>query len=103
MIIAYIAHPISGDVEKNLADLKRIVFVISAKYSDIVPFIPYFVFASIPNFNNELALKYCLAFLQAGCADEFWLTGSKLSEGMSQELLLAAGKGLKIRNYLNKL
>ncbi len=42
MRIAYIAHPIGGDVKNNLASIRKIVREINLFEADTVPFVPYY-------------------------------------------------------------
>lgn len=40
--IVYIAHPISGNIKENLADLIRIIRVINLTQDDVTPLAPYY-------------------------------------------------------------
>lgn len=98
MKIAYIAHPISGDIESNLADLRRIVKKVNTEYPEVVPFVPYYVDIvslddNIPE-ERERGIKNDKAILMSGCVDELWVTGTRISTGMNHEIVLA--KSLKI-------
>lgn len=42
MKIAYIAHPVGGDVENNLTLIREIVLKINLEEEDVVPFVPYY-------------------------------------------------------------
>lgn len=93
MKICYIAHPIAGDIESNLADLRRIVRKINLEFPHIVPFVPYYADVVSLNDNDpderERGIKNDLAILQSGLVDEVWLTGERLSFGMIQEKNIA--------------
>lgn len=105
MKIVYIAHPISGDIEANLADLRRIVRLINLKYPDVVPFVPYYVdIVSLDdNIPEERAggIKNDMEILARKIPDEVWLTGNKLSYGMSMEKAAAERLGIPVIDYIN--
>lgn len=100
MKVCYIAHPVGGDVEGNLAKIRRIVREINLKHEDVVPFVPYYVdcvsmFDAIPEerargFANNKTL------LQSGMVHELWLYGDRISAGMEIEIGWAKEKGIKI-------
>lgn len=107
MIIAYIAHPISGDIEANLADLRRIVRKINLEYPDVVPFVPYY--ADIVSLDDTLpeerarGIKNDLEIISRGIPDELWLTGGRVSKGMTAEWDMAVKFGIPVKDMLNKL
>lgn len=101
MKICYIAHPISGDVEDNLTDIRRIVRKINIYGGpDIVPFVPYYVDTVAMNDRvpDERArgIKNGAAVLTSGVVDELWLTGKEISPGMAAEAKLAREKGIPV-------
>jgi len=105
MKIVYIAHPIGGDVENNLKDLARIIRAINLKYHDVVPLAPYYadiiaLYDSIPS-ERERGIKNDMAILESGIFKELWLTGEKISYGMSQEIEKSKELGIPIVNYIN--
>lgn len=88
MKVVYIAHPIGGDVEGNLAKIRSIVRWVNLKEKDTIPFVPYYSdVASLDDenpterakgFKNNLHLiQYC---------DELRLYGNKISKGMIVEI-----------------
>lgn len=107
MIIAYIAHPIGGDIEANLADLRRIVRKINLEHPDVVPFVPYY--ADVVSMDDNIAsersrgIKNDIEIIQRGIPDELWLTGDKLSFGMNMEQTAAQEKGIPVINKIGKL
>lgn len=107
MKIVYIAHPISGDIEGNLADLRRIVRKINLEYSDVVPFVPYYVDIVSLDDNNPKerarGIANDTAILKSGIVNEVWLTGHKLSKGMEAEVVVAIGLSIPVHDYINKL
>lgn len=100
MRICYIAHPIGGNVEKNLADLRRIVRKINIERPDIIPFVPYYadVVSMDDNIPVERAkgIKNGMRILRGGIVDEVWLTGEWISSGMAAERELAMEYGIPV-------
>jgi len=116
--IVYVAHPISGDVEGNLDDLARILRIINLdahpqkhesqlfSFEDVVPQAPYYADIICLNDNNALERKRGIdndvAMIESGVFDELWLTGDKISFGMSEEVKLFLLQGKPIIDYTNK-
>ena len=103
MKIVYIAHPIAGDVEGNLAHLRKIVrsFNLSPKYATSVPFVPYYMDCVAMDDNvpaeRQRGLQNGLAILsRKGMVDELMLTGNRISEGMKQEVFTAFKTGIPV-------
>lgn len=101
MKVAYIAHPISGDVKGNLKLIESIGRKINIEEPDTVPFAPYFFdchcldddihkerVRGILN-NRELFKK--------GFIDELRLYGNRISSGMMHEISLAKELGIEIK------
>lgn len=107
MKICYIAHKISGDIEANLADLRRIIRYINLTYSDIVPFCPYY--ADIVSLDDnvpeerERGIKNDVALFQSGCIEELWLTGDIISKGMEEERQLAYMYDIPVIDKINAI
>lgn len=100
MKIIYIAHPISGSIEENLADIRRIVRKINLTMPDVVPFVPYYADIvslgdTIPE-ERDRGIANDTAVLRSGCVKEMWLTGHRISYGMAQEVHLAESLGIPI-------
>ena len=100
MKVAYIAHPIGGDVEKNLDMIKTIGRKINMEEPDCIPFAPYLLDIycmddSIPN-ERERGIRNDVALFKKGFIDEVRLYGNKISIGMSHEINLAISLGIKI-------
>lgn len=107
MKICYIAHPISGNVENNLSDLRRIIRKINLEFTDIVPFVPYY--ADIVSLNDniraerERGIKNDTAILQSGIVTELWLTGDRLSHGMKSEQEIAINSNIPVVDLIGVL
>lgn len=106
-VIAYIAHGIGGEVENNLADLRRIIKIINLTMPHVIPFCSYYADVvslddSIPEqrdrgiFNNSCILR-------SGVIDELYLTGSRISFGMQQEVHICKSLGIPVINLINQL
>ena len=93
MIVAYIAHPISGNVVENLAKVGKIVREINLTEPDVVPFVPYYVDCICMNDNipyeRARGIQNDKHLLESGVVDELRLYGDRISEGMKAEILLA--------------
>lgn len=126
--IVYIAHPISGDIQANLADLIRILRVINTdkhpergykfnletdgthfpfNFENIVPLAPYYADILALDDNNPLerkrGIENDIALINSGVFDELWLTGDKISFGMSEEIKLFRSLGKPIIDYTGKI
>lgn len=111
MKICYIAHPIGAGtpegIETNLADLRRIIKYINLNYPDVVPFAPYY--ADIVSLNDmipaerERGISNDIAVFQSGIIQELWLTGDRVSNGMSAEVQLAIKLGIPIFDKIGVL
>lgn len=107
MRIAYIAHPISGDIQANLADIRRIVRKINMEYPMVLPLVPYY--ADVVSMNDNIpeerarGIKNDLEIITRGIPDEVWLTGPRISAGMQGESDAAKANGIPVYNYINKL
>lgn len=91
MKIVYIAHPISGDIQKNI--LK--VLSLCKKYhtAKILPFAPYLIPLQYLDDNKPLerekGINANIEFFNKGIIDELWVCGDRVSAGMKEEILLA--------------
>ncbi len=105
MKIAYIAHPINGNIKSNLANIIRIVREINISESGTVPFVPYYADILALDDNNLLernrGIINDIELLERGFVDEIRLYGSKISKGMIAEIKLAKKHKIPIRamNY----
>lgn len=99
--IAYIAHPIGGNVEANLASLRHVVRIINLTEPDTVPFCPYYADVvslddNVPH-ERERGIENDIAVLtRPGMVDELRLYGPCLSKGMKQEVITARNMGIPI-------
>jgi len=93
MRIAYIAHPIGGDVQNNLEKIKNIVRHINLTEPEIVPFAKYWVDCHALDDNSreerERGIKNDREFFERRSFDELRLYGDRISKGMRAEIALA--------------
>lgn len=105
MLIAYIAHPIRGDVEKNLESIRRIVRRINLMEPDVVPFAPYYLdcHALDDNVPEERArgIRNDREFFDRKLIDELRCYGPEITVGMQHEIDLAAERGIPVRYFLD--
>ena len=114
--VVYIAHPIGGDVQGNLAKIRKIVKSIynNPKYATVVPLVPYYLDVLLLNDDvpaeRQRGLNHGLALLTKNSfINEVWLCGNKISQGMKNEAFAAFSAGIKVcafnglYNELNEL
>ena len=91
MKVAYIAHPISGDPEGNIAKILDIVRSINLLEPDVVPFAPYIVDCQALDDQNpeerERGIQNDIALFRKGFIDEVRLYGDRISMGMTTRLI----------------
>lgn len=100
MKVAYIAHPIGGDVENNIKKVIQICRDINLNHPDVIPFVPYLcdLYAlddSKPQ-ERERGIKNDIALLKKGFIDEIWLYGDRISNGMRAEINICHELGIKV-------
>lgn len=85
--LVYIAHPISGDIENNIAKVKSIYKHLSLR-NDVIPFAPYLVALSVLDNSNEehrkIGFEQNKHFFKNNIIDEMWIYG--ISNGVNQEI-----------------
>ena len=100
MKIVYIAHPIGGDIEKNIKKVLEICRKVNLQTSDIVPFVPYLSDLYCLDDNSpeerERGLQNGFFMLKKGFIDEIWLYGDRISNGMRAEINICKQVGVKI-------
>lgn len=98
MRVAYIAHPISGDIEGNLEKVRLIGRQINLNEPDVVPFAPYWFDCHCLDDNNadERARGIKNDHHLFRFVDELRLYGDRISAGMRGEIELAQELGIDI-------
>jgi hypothetical protein len=91
--IVYIAHPVAGDVMKNIEKILEIVRQINLTRKDVIPFAPYLqdLLALEDDRPEERAIgiRNSIAVIKSGIIDELWIYGPTISGGMRGEIDLA--------------
>ena len=101
MKVAYIAHPISGDIKGNLKKIEVIGRQINLDEPEVVPFAHYFFDCyvlddDIPE-ERERGIKNDIALMRKGFIDEVRLYGNTISRGMTHEVNLALELGIDVK------
>lgn len=100
MKIAYIVHPIAGDVHGNIQKILKIVKEINLTKPDVVPFAPYIADVLAMDDNDskqrERGLDNDLAILDSGMVNELWVYGHEITGGMRDEIELATIKRIPV-------
>jgi hypothetical protein len=93
MKIAYIAHPISGDITGNIQKILNIVREINLTKPNVVPFVPYLADLLAMDDNRpderERGIDNDIAILGSKMVNELWVYGHRISNGMEAEIKLA--------------
>jgi len=102
MIVVYIAHPISGDVKRNLEKVASIARYISMYQCGVIPFAPYYLGChslddSVPA-ERERGIENNTWMIRSGVVNEMWLYGDRVSNGMQCEIDLCKSLGITIRS-----
>ncbi|WP_167597673.1 hypothetical protein [Leeuwenhoekiella sp. ZYFB001] len=100
MKIVYIAHPIGGNVVRNLEALAKVIRQINLAEPEVVPLAPYYADVLALDDNNPAkrarGLENGRCVLKSGAIREVWLYGDGVSPGMLGEIRLAEALGLPI-------
>ena len=103
MKIAYIAHPVSGDVQGNISKIIAIVRQINLSEPDVVPFAPYIAdllaLDDSVEVERERGIKNDVHPLGAGFVTELRLYGGRVSKGMQHEKELAESLGIPVIQF----
>lgn len=104
MKVAYIAHPIGGNVKFNIEKVIKIVGNINRSEPETLPFAPYIVDCMclddvIPK-ERERGFKNNFHYFQSGFIDEIRLYGSIISKGMKQEIEWANEFNIPVINLI---
>jgi hypothetical protein len=118
MKLVYIAHPVSGDVDGNIAKISRIIQKIHLEQDDIIPFAPYYsALMSLDDSDSNqrnVGIRANDYFFEHKKFDEMWVYGDTLSDGVKHEIMLAVKHGIPVlcmtdvsaeffENYVKKL
>lgn len=101
MQIVYIAHPIGGDVARNVALVEDRCRLIYQDKPDVIPLAPYLM--ALRYLNDavpEDRLRGTAGnkeFFDRKVMDEVWLFGDRISHGMWEEVLWSRSLGIRVR------
>ena len=96
MKLVCISSPLRGDYNTNIKN--AVEYCRLASEQNVLPLAPHIIFSqwcndTIPE-QREQGLKLGLALLEK--ADELWVMGEKISEGMRGEIVFAAEHGIPV-------
>jgi len=96
--VIYMAHPVSGDVEANLARARRWLLWIYREHPDTAVVCNWILDCEILDDSNpddrSMGLRHDLAIIER--VDAVWLVGGRVSEGMQAEADHAATVGVDV-------
>lgn len=99
--VAYIAHPIGGDVKGNIKNILSIVRAIHLDEPNVIPFVPYLADVMALDDNNpserEMGLLNDCLIISSGFVDEIRLYGPGISKGMAREIMAGFDADCRIR------
>ncbi|WP_231464762.1 helix-turn-helix domain-containing protein [Pedobacter sp. Leaf132] len=105
MKVAYIAHPIGGNVNFNIREVIKHVGDINRSEPDIVPFAPYIVDCMALNDDKpeerERGFKNNYHYFESGFVQELRLYGTHVSAGMLEEIAWAGKFGIEVKSFIN--
>jgi len=100
MLIAYIAHPIGGDVSANIKRVEAIVRQVNTTEPHVVPFAPYLVDLRVLDDDDPKQRARGMAnneaLIKSGAVDIIRLYGHTVSAGMIIEANLALDLGIPV-------
>ena len=96
--VVYLAHPVAGNVEFNLANARRLLRKFILRYPTMTFSTQWILECelfddSVPE-EREAGLRRCLVLVSR--CDELWLTGRCVSPGMQREKALALSLGKRV-------
>lgn len=101
MKIAYIAHPVGGDVKTNIERILEIVRLVNLTEPDVEPFVPYLADIMAMDDSNpdqrKRGMKNNEAMFGELMIDELRLYGDRISEGMKTEIQIAVSCGIPVK------
>lgn len=102
-LVAYVAHPVAGDVERHLAQARRWLRWLIDTHPSIafaIPWLPYVEVSDDTNPAHRIrGVEDDLAMLDR--CDQLVLVGGRLSPGMELEVSRARHRGLPVIDYLH--
>lgn len=99
--LIYICSPFAGDVEGNIKKAR--------KYSRFcleqgnIPIAPHLLFPQFMDDEDERDLAMHFNYVLLGKCKELWVFGSRISEGMEKEIMVASKRGMKIEYFTEEM
>ncbi len=91
----FISHEMSGDVEGNMEKVAAICQKIQS--TEIIPMFPSALTRRYKEPRDVSAIKFGIAeYFRSKKADELWLYGDKITEGMKKEIKLARENNIPV-------
>lgn len=99
--IVYVCSPYAGNVDKNTANARMYSRFAVAK--NTIPFAPHLLLPQYISEEHEHGLTMFMNKVFLGKCDELWVFGSKVTEGMIEEIEQARKMKKKIRYFTEDL
>ena len=104
MKTVYIAHPISGNVKKNVKEIYKIMEQLIHD-GEVIPFAPYLPTLKILDDENPveraIGIELNKIYFVRHLFDELWIYGDHVSNGVKAEIDLALKLGIQVRPISN--
>lgn len=104
MKTVYIAHPISGNVKKNVKEIYKIMEQLIHD-GEVVPFAPYLPTLKILDDENPveraIGIELNKSYFVRKAFDELWVYGDHISNGVKAEIELAMKHDIQVRPISN--
>ena len=103
--LVYIAHPLSGDVAKNVQAILNILKEVHTE--EVIPLAHYLVSLKYLDDGVQkeraLGIAHNKEFFTRNIIDELWLCGPRISPGMQEEVKLCLKRGIPIKCHNKEL
>jgi len=103
--LVYLAHPIAGDVQGNIASVLRICREVHSP--DVIPVVPYI--PALQYLNDDSPAERALGmsankeYFDRRLFDELWLCGPRISSGMREEVVWCRQLSIPVLCYSTNL
>ena len=99
--LVYVCSPYSGGIEANTA--KARAFCRFAVMKRVIPVAPHLLFPQFMSEERERNLALFMGIVLLVKCDEVWVFGSRISEGMAEEIEKAKKMRKKIRYFTEEM
>ena len=101
MPVVYICSPYAGDVESNTAAARR--YCRFAVDKGAVPLAVHLLFPQFMSEDTERDLALHMGEIMLAKCRELWCFGSRISDGMKEEIETANRRGIPVRYFTEEL